>query len=144
MEKNFSDYFELLNLTPIVIKRIENILQFYNSFCPEKIENILITDFINEDSSREFGSLWLFSKNFWMEANHFLLKDEFDITPLIRVTRISITKEEFDSEKPTTKSKVYVYISIEDDIHGEIKATGYNCIKVFEIIEKYIKPRLKI
>ena len=140
MEELFEKYLEKINLQNLFKKRVFEIINFYSSICPEKIADIFIADYMNDDGQREYENLWLFSNSFFMEARDFILKDDFDFAPRGNgINYWRIKKEHYDFKESTAKSRFVLYFSWGKDFNSEdIKSSGINCDYLKEIFEKYV------
>src|ERR1035437_1103 len=128
MNKEFTDYLEKIGMSNPLIRRVEEIYNFYHDFVTEEITNIFVTDFIKEDGNREYDSLWLFSKNYAMEAKAFISRDDFDMTPLNKqLTYWSIEKQEYDFKTATAKSRIHIEITFATHTNGILNASKENC-----------------
>ena len=144
MKGEFIKYLESISITKAVREKIEKIYKFYQEICPDEIKGIFITDYIKEDGSREYENLWFFSEKNCMEAKQFIIKDDFDITPIKkRVYYWTIQKQDYDFKKATKKSRVHLKFDLDTGIVGVLKAAKENCDYLKEIILKYVKINLK-
>ena len=146
MKKEFIDYLESIDIKGgILLDRIESIYEFYNDMCPDEIEDIFVTDYIDSEGKREYENLWFFSDRYAMEAKGFAMgKDDFDIAPIKdRVEYYEIRKQDYDFKEATEKSRLHLKIKWDTGIHGEFKAAKENCDVFRDIILKYVKPNLK-
>jgi len=144
MKEEFIEYLKFIGLTETLCKRIEAIYKFYRDLCPDEITGIFVTDYTMGDGSREYENLWFFSEKYAMEAKQFIIKDDFDITPIkngIHYWRIQ--KQEYDFKKATEKSRLYLEFRLGTGISGEFKASKENCDYLRDIILKYVLPNLK-
>jgi hypothetical protein len=73
------DYLTAMGFTESLFERVETIIQSLENICVDEIKDIHVSDFITDDGSRDYDSLWLFSDNFAMEAKQLLTTDNFDI-----------------------------------------------------------------
>lgn len=127
--------------TRAYIKRIESIYELCCYMCPEKIEDILVEDYIKDDGTREYEDLNFFSKGYCLSAHQFLTKNNIHIGVLAkRIIGWRVQATDFDFKKATTKSRLNVSVRTLDDIEGEFKAARENCRHLQAIIDKYIKP----
>jgi hypothetical protein len=146
MKKDFTDYLESIGITDPIIKRIEEICQFHERILTEglkeEIVDIFVTDYILKDGTRQYENLWLFSKNYVMEAKLFIKQDDFDISPYVKlIDYLAIKKESYDFIKFNEKSKLYIeYVSKTNS--GEFKATKENCDYLRNIYLKYMLPNV--
>lgn len=144
MRKEFIGYLKSVGITETLYKKIETVYEFYRKICPDEITDIFITDYIKEDGSREYENLWFFSEKYCMEAKQFITKDDFDMTPIKkRVVYWTIRKQDYDFEKVTEKSRLYIRFDTENRVIGELKASKENCHYLKDIILKHIAPNLK-
>ena len=68
-------YIHLIGLSTEIAKRVEKIAYEYKLLIPTlEIEDIFICDYIKEDGSRDYESLWLLSKNYVLEAKNSLIR----------------------------------------------------------------------
>ena len=128
-------------VTRTLITRVEHIYTLCTNMCPEKIEDIFVTDYIKEDGTREYENLWFFSKGYCLEAKKFLSQIDLDITPLPnRINYWTVTIQDFDFKKASEKSRLTLQFRTVQEIHGDYKAAKRNCDYLNMIINKYIKP----
>lgn len=144
MREEFIKYLESMGITRALRERIETIYECCKEICSNEITGIFITDYIKEDGSREYESLWFFSDKYCMEAKQFITTDDFDITPIKkRINYCTIQKQNYDFKKATEKSKLFLRVKFDAEMAGVFKATKENCDYLKEIILKYIKINLK-
>lgn len=148
MKSEFNSYLESLVLSGPIMQRINQVFNFYKTYCPEEILDIFITDYFNTDSSRTFENLWFFSNNYWMEAKNFITDDDFDMCPVNkRINYWCIKKQNYDfnvENIASDKSRLYIKVEFDTGIKGEFKASVKNCGKLKEIFTKYLLPNFKI
>lgn len=142
MDREFYEYLENIEITEEnLLKRILDIFIFYSSnICPEKIQDIFVTDYISEES-REYENLWFFSENYAMESKRFISEDYFDIAKIREISVIDITKTEYDYIKPNDKSKLNLFCDTET-VNFQMRASKENCNHLKNIIKKYFIERL--
>lgn len=144
MNDTFLQYFESHSLTRTLIDRIDNIYNIYIRLGCDEITNIFISDFIKEDGTRDYESLWFFSKNYLMEAKEFTTK--YDIDMVIFPSKIRYLKFEFsdyDFNKANDNSRLLIYFSFEPEMSCTLKASKGNCdYLLHNIFEVLVKPIL--
>lgn len=141
MEQFIKEYLHKVDITTNILSdRVSFLYKVASKMCPEKIERIFIGDYINEDKSRGYESIWFFSKNFILEAHDFETKYELDIVP-ITVYRLMIELKDYDFCKATEESRMRVSLTFAEDLTGELKAAKENCDILRDIIFTYIQPR---
>ena len=75
MRAEFIKYMESVGITKVLRERIETIYECCKVLCVNEITGIFITDYIKQDGTREYESLWFFSDKNCMEAKQFIPPD---------------------------------------------------------------------
>lgn len=144
MKKEFEEYLKSIGIsTEVLLNRIESIYQFYVDVCPEEIKDIFVTEYIKEDGTREYESLWFFSDKYWTEAKQFIINDNFDMIPIENIIRWEIKKQDYDFKKAIEKSRLFLKVNITTFLLAEFKSSKENCDFLKEIFLKYVKPKIK-
>lgn len=127
--------------TRAYLKRIEFIYELCCDICPEKIEDVLVEDYIKDDGTREYEDLNFFSKGCCLSAHNFLTKTDIYIGVIDkRIIGWRVTATDFDFKKASTKSRLNISFTTLYKIEGEFKAARENCKYLQAIVNKYIKP----
>jgi hypothetical protein len=144
MKTEFASYLGSLSATDQVMGRVELILNFYKTVCPEDILDIFISETIKGDGNREYLSLWLFSKKYAMEAKNFLIQDDFDIMPINKlISYCGVQKTGYDLDSTSEGSRLFVKISVTHLLTGELRASKANCNFLKQIMLKYFLPNFR-
>lgn len=125
-----------------LLDRIEFLYKIAQFLCPEEIEDIFVTDFINNEGERNYENLWFFSQNFVTEAHNFSSTYDVDVAPIDRVYRLELSFDNYNFEKATPSSRATVKVKIQEEVRGTLKASGYNCDFLKDILTKHLKPLL--
>jgi len=112
-----------------------------SEICPEEIEQIFIADYIKEDNTRAYESIWFFSERYCLEVKNFETDYNIDIVP-IKVYWFEMSLKDYDFKKATQKSRLQVSMIFDGQISGSLKAAKENCDVLRDILLKYIKPNL--
>lgn len=144
MNEGFVNYLASIDITGALRERIDSIYGFYVSLCPEEITDLLVTDYVKEDGSREYENLWFFSVSFIMEAKRFVTVDDFDMMPHRRnITYWKIQKSDYDFKKATDKSRLILEFNVGGALTGgSLKASKGNCDRLRDVLLKYIVPNM--
>lgn len=111
--------------------------------CPDEIKDIIITNYVKNDLTTEFQSLWFFSDKYCLEAKKFLTKYDLDIAYFYESVKYwNIKLEDYNYKKASTKSKITLEAELLQGIALEFRAEGINCDYLKKIINKYIKPNV--
>lgn len=147
MNMDFKIYLESIGIGELFTKRVEDIYLFYSEILKkmnDEIRDIFITEYIKQDGSRQYDSLWFFSDKYFMEAKMFSSKDDFDFMPYAcSLTYLRIEKQDYDFKKATEQSRLIVEYEIPYNKEGVLKASKGNCDKLREITIKYFIPNTK-
>ena len=141
MKDDWQAYLETIGIQGMFLKRVEEVLSFYQEVYPDQIEDIFVTEYFDKEGNRQYESVWLFSRQFVMEAKHFLMEDDFDSAPLQRQVKYwTIKKTEFDFRDASTKSRMLLKFTLLSGVSGALKASRENCNYLSDIFRKHILP----
>jgi len=138
----FSTYLKQIDIkTKALTDRIRFVCDVASEICPEEIEQIFIADYIKEDNTRAYESIWFFSERYCLEVKNFETDYNIDIVP-IKVYWFEMSLKDYDFKKATQKSRLQVSMIFDGQISGSLKAAKENCDVLRDILLKYIKPNL--
>ncbi|KQT18261.1 hypothetical protein ASG31_05910 [Chryseobacterium sp. Leaf404] len=144
MSKIVSDYLENLPFTKVLKDRVNHILELNLKVFEFELEDILISEYKNQEGVNIYTSLWIFTEEFSIECKNFLYTYDFDLTPMSKgINYCSISFENYNLEETNDGSKVNISAQFSDAVHGSIVATGINCKYAYNIYKKYFIPALK-
>lgn len=139
-------YLESIGITGPLLKKVDEIADFYTKYLGIEIENVFISEFSNKDGSRIFENLWFFNKSFCYEAKLFNLQEDYDCD-LIKdaIFSFTIKKVDFDIIQNITNenSRMFLDFALKNSSTGrggELKASKENCKQLSFIFKKYILP----
>jgi hypothetical protein len=143
MKSEFVEYFEHINISRTLQNRISDLLDIAIDICPEEIIQLHLSNYIAEDGSNAYDSMWFFSETFCLEAKQFLTESNLDITPYKNlICYAKLFAEDFNFHEADESSKLILDFKMALDITGTMKATGENCSYLYNIYKKYFKPYL--
>lgn len=139
----FEAYLEKIGITTeALLSRIRFVYDVASEMCPEEIEQVFVTDYINKDNTRTYESIWFFSKGYCLEAHNFVTENSIDIVPLSKIYRFEVSFKDYDFKKATPESRLQSSIQFQEQTVGDFKAAKENCDVLRDILLKYIKPNL--
>lgn len=140
MKRAFEAYLNSVGIVGALVQRVDVILKFYESICPEEIADIYVSEYVKEDGSREYENLWFFSTNFVMEAKNFIQQDNFDmLTIKKRIPYWRIEKRDYDFVRGTDTSRLSLHFSTGPlGLSGNLKASKENCDHLRDILKSRI------
>lgn len=140
---NMGAYLEDIEMPMTFREKVFSIYEFYHKICPEEITDVFVSEYLNEDGTRQYENLWFFSENYCMEAKQFITKDDFDLIPTKgRLGYFQIQKEEYNFQKATKESKLFLFVSLEVGVTCSLKASKENCDYLKKISLKHLMPNL--
>lgn len=143
MIEKFEEYVGTLPLTKVVKDRINEVLVMNNKIKHLEIQDIFVCESKNEEGSRNYSSLWLFTETYCIECKNFLNSNDFDITPYLnRIEYCSIVPINFDLETPNPNSIVRIHFHLGTGVSGDLIASENNCLSALKIYQKYIVSNL--
>ena len=150
-QKEFTKFIPYLRSVDIVtrslIKRIELICTLCTDMCPDKLEDIFVTDYVSKEGTREYENLWFFSKSYCLEAKKFMTEITLDIAPFKNnIAAWAISTQDFNFKKASTKSRLSLHLKFSttatSGLTASFKASGKNCEALQSIINRYVKSYL--
>jgi len=146
MKAEFVSYLDSVGLSSDTVKNnVESIYQYASILCPEEIADIFVCDFIKDDGSREYESLWFFSPNYMMEVRNFRSDRQYDID-LARskgwIAYYRTYAKDYDFKRASSESRMTIEALNNDTVNMEWKASRDNCDKLKSILENYLKPNI--
>lgn len=138
----FKAYLQKIGITTkVLLSRVQFVYDLASRICPEEIEEMFVSDYIDNEGTRQYESVWLFSKGYCMEAENFVTDYSIDIVPL-RVKRFEFDVKQYDFKKGTEESRLRLTVQLEEGLFAELRAARENCDVLRDITFKYIKPKL--
>lgn len=142
--KEFMEYINSIDISTVTLgTKIDMTLKAARKTCPEEILDIFISDRVDNEGSRSYEHLYLFTKTYIIEVANFSTDPSLSIELTILKDRVRYVLVKFDEyfEKASEKSRLAISCHT-DAAHFEFKAAKENCNKLFEVYEKYIRPNI--
>jgi hypothetical protein len=145
--KRFTDYLTLIGMTEkAFVSRVEHGLARLNAVSPERIDDIVVEDLVQEDGTRRYLHISAFSKNYIHDVDSFLTQDGVTVYSLAAgVIRMRVDTTNYEFEKAKAESRIHVDFTLarhRAETSWTLQGTGSNCDHVWSIVKKYITPRL--
>lgn len=140
MNPKFHEYLKAIGVPETISKdRIEKIYQFYTKICPQEINGIFVTDYVNQEGSTQYENLWFFSEKYQMEAHDFIAKDDFDMTGG-KIVYWNLAIQDYDFKTVNPSSRMTLDFRYDHEIKGELKSSKENCRYLYAILQKHLLP----
>lgn len=137
------EYCNQLGMTDAQVDHVEAIFSFYQAHLDEGIQEIFISERAG-DERRSFESLWLFTDELIMEAKRLESQFNVDFAPLEdEIIHLVLKKVNLDLGDANAESRLYVRYNTDPDIGGELRASGENCDRLYNVYRHYLLPNLR-
>jgi hypothetical protein len=149
MRETFIKYAQEMGLTPAGLEKVSDILAVASRLLPEELEEIFISQSLEEEGQvTEWDSLWLFSKNYCLEARQFMVQQDLEIYPLQHLQGFRLVLENMrlsqfaSSASPGGKANVTVEFCPARGGRCQLFAFGANGSKLGVISTRYLTSHL--
>jgi len=133
-------------VSEVDIQRVREIFSKGKFLCPEELNMIFISNYIETGGKVQFKDLWLFSDNYLIEALNFSKQETLRLEISVFTNNIQGTSIEIDnidfSQKAKDDSKLHIVFYTYSDFSCDQIASGGNCDVLMSIYKKYIKHNI--
>jgi hypothetical protein len=135
-----------MEITDPRMEQIEKIYHLYERELRVSIQDVFLSEHIDENGKRIIESLWLFSRVGGMEIREFNSEiHDFDYMKLSgRIRYWRIKNKNFDFINANEDSRMYLKIGIDNFGGGDMKASKNNCLQLKKIFIKYVMRNLEL
>lgn len=143
MKKEFIEYLNSVGVTGALQERAEQVYSFYANFLNWDVQDIFVTEYLEEKGERVFENLWFFSNDMVMEAKSFATEDVWDAVRIKeKIHYFELKKTDFfiEGEAFTSESRLIISFSVDRFSSSNLKASKENCIYLAKIFLKYVIP----
>jgi hypothetical protein len=138
------DYLNSIDInTETLTNKIEKTLRAAKRICPEEIQSIYISDWIQPEGQRAYGQLYLFTNTYIIESANFSTDTNVNIEMTVLKGRVKYVLVKYSDyfEKANTASRLSIRFDT-DSAAFELKGAKENCDKLIEVYDKYVKPNI--
>ncbi|MFW9897564.1 MAG: hypothetical protein ACFFD7_17295 [Candidatus Thorarchaeota archaeon] len=145
MREEFNQYLKIINVdSPLIYKRIEELIIMMKNLHSEEIYDILIGEYINKEGERVISGLGIYSENFVVIFGNFLHDNEFSIYNHKKPLKsINIISQNYDFLEANQDSKLAINLFFRKEEGFSGIATGINCDYLKKIVYKYFINSLR-
>ena len=144
MDSHWKRYLKDIGLGKDLRARVESIIGFYIGVVEIEPDFLFVSEYRNRNQPREYESIWLCSDQFLCEAKNFTEMLCCDYVPFdATIKRWAVRYQDFDWESATDESRMALEFDFDNDVYGRLLASGRNCDKLAEFLNRYIKPRIR-
>ena len=140
----YIDYLNSIDInTETLINKIEKTLRAARRICPEEIQSIYISDWIQTEGQRAYEHLYLFTNTYIMESANFATDTNVNIEVTVLKDRVKYVIVKYNDyfEKADTASRLSVFFTTNGGAF-ELKGAKENCDKLIEVYDKYVRPNI--
>jgi len=139
MKEQFSNYLASIGIKDLFYRRVEEICLLLGNLLDEEILDIFVSDYVQEDGTRIYDNLRLFTARGLIEADRFLTHDEFFFSDTRKCSPIAweLKTRDYDFQQATVKSRMSLRVAFTSDIRCEFKASQENCDFLRSLLVKY-------
>jgi hypothetical protein len=134
-------YLDSIGINGNVITRIESIIKQYSIILKEvELRDIFVCDYITEDKTRNYDSLWLFFDGYICESKNFLISDDFDCAKYSKSDNKywNIQKEKYEMSETNDESRIVLRVSFLNTLKFSMKAAKNNCEELMRVFSTWI------
>ena len=138
------DYLNSIGInTDTLIKKVETTLRAARRICPEEIQSIYISDWIQPEGQRAYEHLYLFTNTYIIESVNFTTDTNVNMEMTVLKDRVKYVIVKYNDyfEKANTASRLSVRFDT-DSASFELKGAKENCNKLIEVYDKYVRPNI--
>ena len=138
------DYLNSIGInSDTLIKKVEKTLRAAKRICPEEIQSIYISDWIQTEGQRAYEHLYLFTNTYIIESANFSTDTNVNIEMTVLKDRVKYISVKYNDyfEKADTSSRLSVRFDT-DSGSFELKGAKENCDKLIEVYDKYVRPNI--
>jgi len=138
------DYLNSIGInTDTLIKKVETTLRAARRICPEEIQSIYISDWIQPEGQRAYEHLYLFTNTYIIESVNFTTDTNVNMEMTVLKDRVKYVSVKYNDyfEKANTASRLSVRFDT-DSASFELKGAKENCNKLIEVYDKYVRPNI--
>jgi hypothetical protein len=124
----------------VLIERIETHLSRIEIICEDEIIDLFVSEYLQENGSRQYQNATFFSENFVVEATRFVTDDELDMGRLKdSIYHIQINTKAYDWRRATDESRINLTARFgPPNLTVELKGSKENCdhaLSIFEVLK---------
>lgn len=144
MNEEFQLYLNNLKATSVVITRVENLIEILHEIVPINFTGIFLNDFITQDGTMQFDTLYLFTDVEILQARNFLQTDNFELGGYKKaVSSFEIQEQDYDFKMTSEKSRLTILLNLASGTRiYQFKASRENCKYLKRILDLYLRPNI--
>lgn len=144
MEEKFVKYLESIGITQVLMPRIEWLIGALENISGEKIIDIFISEYMQDDGTRFYEDFRAFSENYQLAALKFINIDKYAIWDRNK-QRFSgmnwdVSNYDFRSASPNSRASLLCSFYMPGPML--LKASQNNCDKLFAVFKEYLRCML--
>ncbi|MBX2905761.1 MAG: hypothetical protein KF744_06975 [Taibaiella sp.] len=145
MKIEFVAYLEKVGIIDGLLEKAKEVLDFYEGYLKVDVTDVFVSEYLSSDGSRNYESLWIFSKQYCGEAKFFLKEKDWDLDTIANnVSYFSVKCVDFSFGKDAlSSSRVTLEFGfVPSNRNATLKASKENCEQIANILAKYVSANV--
>lgn len=143
MDKAKLEYIAEMGLGTKGLERVREIIDIYENVLDFKVNDIFVSEYLDQQGGRIYEGLWLFNENFIGEAKNFIAENDFDLISIKHsVLYFNVQFEDYNFKKATAKSRILADMVMTGNSSVTLKASGKNCDFLSDVAMKYFRTNI--
>jgi hypothetical protein len=143
MKSEWTTYFKSLGMSSVLVQRATQACEAFSTICPDDIQDLVVSEYINQDGIREFEDLFLFTPRHIVRVTRFAVQDILDADATLPLGNLLIERTDFDFKQANDKSRLHVRYATMAHFVADLKASGQNCMALTRILRERLVPLLR-
>jgi hypothetical protein len=128
------------------IEQAEGALATVLGFLPEQPSHLFVSEYRDDEGSRSYEGLWVFTESFVSESTPFAGEDSVDfIRRDTGIDYVEVDHADFDFEAPVDASRLRVEATFKrtgSNLSATLRASGSNCADLNRVLRDYLLPTM--
>ena len=144
MKDDFKQYLLGIGLSATNRDRAAELYEILTLFCPEAVEEILVSEYVTGEGVREYETLLFLTPSYVLEVEHFLTSPQMWFNRYTtRIDSFRFNAKDYDFKKAVPASRLSFWaIWTLGEFTLSYKASGENCDHLRDVVKQYIAPNL--
>jgi hypothetical protein len=144
MKESFIKYAQSVGLGEPLQQLVDKLYTECLCIADDEIEEIIISDIVQQDGTRVYDILYFFSKSLVFEIENFVAQPKIWIAVLSPDPKavLIVERTDFDLKEAKKSSRIFVQIRWGNSFLINPKGSGDNCLHVFDVMKRFLVPKI--
>ncbi len=144
--EDFRDYLVGIGMGAAQIEQAQAALATVRAFLPEEPGHLFVSEYRDEEGSRNYEGLWILTETVISEATPFTGQGRFDfIRRDTGLDHVEVEHADFDFQAPVDASRLRVGVTFRrtgSGLSATLRASGSNCADLDQVLRDYLLKTL--